>query len=148
MNSLKRIQGEIRDAENNPVPNIITSYSKVNVYKWSASLIGPEGSPYEGGLFYLDINIPKNYPFSPPKIVFNTKIFHCNIGDSGEICLDILKEKWSPALTILKILLSICSLLNEPNPNDPLVLSTAELYKNDKEAYVKKAKEYTIKYAI
>ena len=148
MNSLKRIKCEIKDAETNPLPNISISHSKDDVYKWKASILGPEGSPYEGGVFYLNIVIPTNYPFSPPKIMFETMVFHCNIGSSGDICLDLLKEKWSPALTITKLLLCICSLLDDPNPNDPMVLSSAELYKKDRKEYNRKAKDFTQKYAM
>ena len=73
-------------------------------------------SPYDGGVFFLDINFPQDYPFKPPKVRFQTKIYHCNVNDKGGICLDILKDNWSPALTVSKVLLSICSLLTDPNP--------------------------------
>ncbi len=74
----------------------------------------------------------QDYPFKPPKITFRTKIYHCNINNSGAICLDILKDNWSPALTISKVLLSICSLLTDANPNDPLVANIAQQYLNDR----------------
>ena len=89
--------------------------------------MGPDDSPYSGGVFFLDIHFPADYPFRPPKISFATRIFHCNISSNGGICLDILGKEWSPALTIPKILLSICSLLTDPNPNDPLVADIAEV---------------------
>jgi len=79
--------------------------------------MGPEGSPYAGGIYFLKINFPEEYPFKPPKIVFRTRVYHCNINARGEICLDVLKDNWSPALTISKVLLSICSLLTDPNPS-------------------------------
>ena len=81
---------------------------------------GPEKSPFEGGLFALDINFPNDYPFKPPKVRFETRICHPNVNSSGNICMDVLKDSWSPALTTSKVLLSITSLLCDPNPDDPL----------------------------
>jgi ubiquitin-conjugating enzyme E2 D/E len=110
--------------------------------------MGPTDSPYVGGVFNLEIHFPADYPFKPPKVVFQTKIYHPNISKSGAICLDILKDNWSPALTISKTLLSICSLLTDPNPKDPLVPEIADLYMNDRATYTAKAREWTLKYAI
>ena len=83
--------------------------------------MGPEDSAYTGGVFFLNIHFPTDYPFKPPKVQFVTKIYHPNINSNGSICLDILKDQWSPALTISKVLLSISSLLTDANPDDPLV---------------------------
>ena len=95
--------------------------------------MGPEDSPYSGGVFFLNIVFPPDYPFKPPKVTFTTKIYHCNINSNGSICLDILKDQWSPALTISKVLLSISSLLTDANPDDPLVPEIANLYKTNRE---------------
>ena len=111
-------------------------------------IVGPSGTPYEGGVFYLDIVFPKDYPFKPPDIKFITKIYHPNVSDhSGRICIDILKSKWSPALTISRTLMSLCSLLNEPNPDDPLVSSIARQYKTDYEGFCVTCAEWVQKYA-
>ena len=121
--------------------------NNTNIYKWLVTMRGPEKSPYEEGIFKLTIDFPENYPFSPPQVNFVTRIYHCNINNSGGICLDILKEQWSPALTVNKILLSIISLLNDPNPDDPLVPEIAEVYLNDIEKYIDNAKRHTNIYA-
>uniref|UniRef100_A0A8C6EJK7 E2 ubiquitin-conjugating enzyme n=2 Tax=Microcebus murinus TaxID=30608 RepID=A0A8C6EJK7_MICMU len=111
-----------------------------------ATIMGPNDSPYQGGVFFLTIHFPMDYPFKPPKVAFTTKIYHPNINSNGSICLDILQ--WSPALTVPKVLLSICSLLCDPNPNDPLVPEIAHIYKADKEKYNRLAREWTQKYAM
>merc|ERR1712159_689481 len=110
--------------------------------------MGPKDSPYEHGIFFLDIQFPTDYPFKPPKVRFTTKIYHCNVNSNGSICLDILSSQWSPALTISKVLLSICSLLTDPNPDDPLVPEIAHIFKTNKPLYEKTAKEWTGKYAV
>ncbi|XP_069720046.1 ubiquitin-conjugating enzyme E2 D1 isoform X2 [Phaenicophaeus curvirostris] len=103
---------------------------------------------YQGGVFFLTVHFPTDYPFKPPKIAFTTKIYHPNINSNGSICLDILRSQWSPALTVSKVLLSICSLLCDPNPDDPLVPDIAQIYKSDKEKYNRHAREWTQKYAM
>lgn len=120
--------------------------------------MGPKDSPYQGGVFFLNITFPAGkeaysgltieYPFQPPRCTFVTKIYHPNINSSGGICLDILKNEWSPALTISKVLLSICSLLDDPNPDDPLVPEIARVCKENPELYKKTAAEWTKKYAM
>lgn len=91
-----------------------------NLFVWNASFFGPSGTPYEGGKFHIRINVPNNYPMNPPKAYFITPIFHPNIHfKSGEICLDILKDRWSPALTLLTVCRSIRSLLDSPEADSP-----------------------------
>ena len=114
---------------------------------WHFTIRGPLKTDYEGGLYHGVIELPSQYPFKPPKVVFVTKIYHCNINSTGGICLDILKDQWSPALTISKVLLSICSLMDEPNPDDPLVPAIAELYKRNKEKHDENARNCTAIYA-
>ena len=149
MGTIKRIKKELEDIQNNPPYNCSAGpIDDDDLFKWQATIMGPENSPYESGVFYLNIEFPNDYPFKPPKIFFKTKLYHCNVNSSGGICLDILKEQWSPALTLSKILLSICSLMDDPNPNDPLVPEIANLYLTNKEQHDKMAKIYTMRYAI
>jgi len=85
---------------------------------------------------------------SPPKVRFTTKIYHPNIDKLGRICLDILKDKWSPALQIRTVLLSVQALLSAPNPDDPLANDVAEAWKTNEKTAIKTAKEWTKKHAM
>ena len=81
---------------------------------------GPEDTPYSGGIFEVEIKIPSEYPFIPPKMRFINKVWHPNVSSqTGAICLDILKDQWSPALTLKTALLSLQALLSSPEPSDP-----------------------------
>ena len=145
--SINRLTKELKDIKNDPPANCSAGPNGENMFEWQATILGPEGTPYHGGVFFLKINFPSNYPFQPPKIRFETKIYHCNINQNGGISLDILQDQWSPALSIATILVSIMSLLSEPNPDDPLVHEIARIYKEDKEQHDRRAKEWTEKYA-
>ncbi|EJC97651.1 ubiquitin-conjugating enzyme E2 4 [Fomitiporia mediterranea MF3/22] len=146
--SLKRINKELNDMRNDPPPNCsagLKDDTGSDIFKWEAKIMGPVDSPYQGGIFDVDIHFPVDYPFKPPKVKFVTTIFHPNINSDGSICLDILRDQWSPALTLSKVLLSICSLLTDPNPDDPLVPEIAHMYKNDRSRYETIAREWTQK---
>lgn len=144
----KRITRELIDLGKDPPTSCSAGpVSEDDLFKWQATIMGPPDSPFQGGVFFLKIHFPTDYPFKPPKIQFVTKIYHPNINANGAICLDILKDQWSPALTISKVLLSICSLLTDPNPDDPLVPEIAHIYKTNRALYESNAREWTKKYA-
>lgn len=145
--SLKRIQKELAEITLDPPPNCSAGPKGDNLYEWVSTLLGPPGSVYEGGVFFLDIHFTNEYPFKPPKVTFRTRIYHCNINSQGVICLDILKDNWSPALTISKVLLSICSLLTDANPADPLVGSIATQYSQNREEHDRIARLWTQRFA-
>ncbi|KAJ1824744.1 Ubiquitin-conjugating enzyme E2 4 [Coemansia sp. RSA 2671] len=145
--ALKRIQKELRDLERDPPSSCSAGPIGDEVFHWQATIIGPESSPFSGGVFFLSIHFPTDYPFKPPKVNFTTRIYHPNINSNGSICLDILRDQWSPALTISKVLLSICSMLTDPNPDDPLVPEIAHIYKTDRDRYDTTAREWTRKFA-
>lgn len=138
-----RILKEFEELKNQPLHNCSAGF-KDNYKLWEATIIGPSASPYQAGIFNLIIEFPDKYPFKPPIIKFKTPILHPNIDKFGNICLDILNVNWSPILNISKILLSISSLLNDPNPNDPLNKEMANLYLENKEVYNKKVRIHTL----
>ena len=145
--SLRRIQKELNDLRLDPPANCSAGPVGEDLFRWEGVIMGPSESPYTGGVFKLSILFPVDYPFKPPHMQFTTKIYHPNINAAGLICLDILKGQWSPALTISKVLLSITSLLTDPNPDDPFVPEIANLYKRDRAAYETEAKAWTLRHA-
>ncbi|KAF7811709.1 Ubiquitin-conjugating enzyme E2-17 kDa [Senna tora] len=173
----KRIAKELKSLEKeDPFYSFGAGPIRGDLFNWHATIMGPADSPYAGGVFRVAIRFPPDYPFSPPKlacqgfvfnrspfccpksrnvnlimyqmVTFRTKVFHPNISDCGIICLDILKEMWSPCLTISKVLLSISSMLTDPNPEDPVQHEIASMYKNDKAKYESTARYWTQKYAM
>ncbi|URE24402.1 ubiquitin-conjugating enzyme [Musa troglodytarum] len=139
----RRIIKELKDLQKDPPTSCSAGPVGEDMFHWQATIMGPPDSPYAGGVFLVTIHFPPDYPFKPPKVAFRTKVFHPNINSNGSICLDILKEQWSPALTISKVLLSICSLLTDPNPDDPLVPEIAHMYKTDRTKYETTARSWT-----
>ncbi len=136
MTSLKRVMNEYKEMKQlidsgstdehrfiDIVP-INDDFNNMNVY-----FLGPKISYYEEIVHTINIRIPKTYPSNPPGFHFKNKIYHPNIGSSGEICLDILKDKWKPVYSLRTVLLSIISLLSDPNPDSPLHGEAASAYK-------------------
>ncbi len=150
MNCIKRILKELKEFNENTPENCAAGpISEDDLQTWQAAFLGPPNSPYEDGIFFLSIKFPNNYPYHPPQVSFVTPVYHCNISASGSICLDIIKEsEWSPALKISSLLVSIISLLTDPNPSSPLRGDIANLYENNRLLHDKEAKEHTKKYAM
>ncbi|CAI9275226.1 unnamed protein product [Lactuca saligna] len=119
-----------------------------NIRHLTAIIPGPVSSPYEGGMFHVDITLPDAYPFAPPVMKFTTKVWHPNISSqTGAICLDILQNNWSPALNLKTALLSLQALLSVPEPNDPQDAVVAEQALNDHASFVATAKSWTEEFA-
>merc|ERR1740121_123694 len=148
MDPRRRLQKEFEKMTAEPVPGVEAAPLQGDLFRWRARLAGPDGSPYEGGRFELDVKLPSRYPMEPPKVKFKTQIFHPNVNDRGDICLDVLKNQWSPALSLQKVLLSVSSLLTDPNFADPLNASASAMYRQDKSGYDSKCREMTRKFAM
>jgi len=132
----KRIKEEIKEAGLNKNLDITWGLKDTSDNnKWWACIIGPEGTPYHGFRIKLNITLPDNYPFSPPQVSFTSNIWHPNVSTDGRICLDILQGNWTPALKLLQVLLSISSLLNDPNPASPLNREAGNQYTSNRAEY-------------
>ncbi|CDR94543.1 ubiquitin-conjugating enzyme, putative [Babesia bigemina] len=143
-----RLQKELQDIQSNPEGSVDAHTVDGDIYTWKGYIKGPIQTPYEGGHFMLAIKIPQDYPYSPPKIHFETKIWHPNISsETGAICLDILKNEWSPALTIRTALLSIQALMSAPEPDDPQDAEVASMYRRNYEEFARTAKLWTVNFA-
>jgi ubiquitin-conjugating enzyme E2 D/E len=122
---------------------------------WLGTIMGPPDTPYEGGKFLVDITFPPKYPFEAPDVIFKTRVYHPKLKCGREVWLDILYDrwalggKWAPAVTISKVLLSIYSLLEDPNPNpdDPVDPQIANHYKSDIQGFKQTARDWTRRYA-
>lgn len=99
---------------------------------WKAYLRGPEGTPYQDCVYAISIKIPADYPHRPPEIMFINQCWHPNIGVNGHVCVDILQREWSPTLSVVKILQSIQSMLDDPDPTSPLNSSAGDMYNRAK----------------
>ena len=142
----RRIQQELKEAGMNQNPNIQWGLKDPsNNRNWWAIIIGPEGTPYHGFKLTLNITIgdkiEDRFPFKPPQVCFTANIWHPNVGTNGGICLDILNSNWTPALKLSAVLLSISSLLNDPNPASPLNGEAARQYTSNREEYNRKVIE-------
>ncbi|CAG2174745.1 unnamed protein product [Oppiella nova] len=147
--ALRRINKEMQELQRNPIPGITAAPVPpgTNPFEWVGNIEGPPDTPYAGGLFIVRITFPQNYPFSPPSIKMQTRIYHPNISDHGHICVDTLSYAWSAALSISKVLLTIQQLLATPNPDDPLTQGPTLAYRTNRQVFNQTARQWTQLYA-
>ncbi|GAM36735.1 ubiquitin conjugating enzyme [Talaromyces pinophilus] len=132
----KRLQSELMQLMLSPSPGISAfPNADGNLLSWTATIDGPADTPYENLVFKLSFAFPNNYPYAPPTVLFKTPIYHPNVDFSGRICLDILKDQWSAVYNVQNVLLSLQSLLGEPNNSSPLNGQAAELWDSDPEEF-------------
>ena len=145
--SLSRLAKELDEMKMCPPAFCSAKPIHGDMRRWSATIIGPPGSPYENGVFKLLLEFPAFYPAVPPRVKYVTKIFHMNVNEDGWIKLDILNRKWSPETSVSRILLAIVSLMTTPNPDDPFDREKSSMYRRHRSRYLEEAKLYTSIYA-
>lgn len=141
----KRLMQDLKKITTDPPHGIVAAPCTDNIMVWNAVIFGPEDTPFENGTFRLTISFDETYPSKPPIVKFATKMFHPNIYADGNICLDILQNKWSPANDVISVLTSIQSLLHDPNPDSPANAQAASLFKENRSEYERIVRDMTEK---
>ncbi|KAE9596513.1 hypothetical protein Lal_00007655 [Lupinus albus] len=134
---LRRLQSELMALMMSGDPGVSAFPEEENIFCWKGTIAGSKDTVFEGTVYKLSLSFPNDYPFKPPKVKFETTCFHPNVDMNGNICLDILQDKWSSAYDVRTILLSIQSLLGEPNISSPLNPEAAQLWSNQQEYRMK-----------
>ena len=137
----QRLLRDFKALESNDNDAIMGSPQEDNLFKWDCVIFGPDNTPWEGGCFKLTMTFTEEYPRKPPNVHIVSKVFHPNFYVDGRICLDILQTQWSPIFDVKAILLSIQSLLTDPNPSSPANAEAAKLYNTNREEYYARVKE-------
>mmetsp|Transcript_19159 Transcript_19159/g.26816 ORF Transcript_19159/g.26816 Transcript_19159/m.26816 type:complete len:166 (+) Transcript_19159:76-573(+) len=157
--AFKRLLTEYRELTNNPPDGIVAGpISEDNLFEWEALIMGPPGTDYEGGVFTAILKFPQDYPLSPPKMIFKSEMWHPNVYPNGEVCISILhppvedpthyeniNERWSPVQSIEKILISVMSMIAEPNDESPANVEAAKMWRTDRKTFSEKAKHCVAK---
>eukprot|EP00401_Gymnodinium_catenatum_P068738 CAMPEP_0117544230 /NCGR_PEP_ID=MMETSP0784-20121206/45465_1 /TAXON_ID=39447 /ORGANISM="" /LENGTH=169 /DNA_ID=CAMNT_0005341025 /DNA_START=88 /DNA_END=597 /DNA_ORIENTATION=+ len=131
----RRLIRDLKKLQSDPPQGISASPMKDDIMRWTALMFGPDDTPWEGGTFQLEVTFSEEFPTKAPHVKFVTKMFHPNIYNNGEICLDILQNQWSPIYDISAILTSIQSLLTDPNPSSPANSEAARLWSENRREY-------------
>ncbi|XP_051913251.1 ubiquitin-conjugating enzyme E2 T [Hippocampus zosterae] len=152
MQKVCRLKRELDMLTSEPPPGITCWQNDERIDDLRAQIVGGSGTPYEGGVFSLEIKIPERYPFEPPKMRFLTPIYHPNIDTAGRICYEALKlppkGAWRPSLNLCTLLTSIQLLMAEPNPDDPLMADIASEFRYNKQLFTQKARKWTEEHAV
>ena len=153
--SMKKIKGEYKDLEKNPLANIGLSIGlpdRDNIFEWTCTFIGPKDTPYKDGLFIVKVKFPENYPNEKPEVCFETPIYHVNINPMksdqalGHVCISTLNW-WDPKYSMKEVLNNIYALFYRGNPDSPYGINRAEELRNNKDLYDEKVRFFTQKYA-
>jgi len=141
---------EVAQFENDPPEDISAGPVEGNLFLWNGVIVGPSGTPYEGGAFFVKIEFPPNYPFAEPKLTMTTTIYHPNVDKTGKVCTKALwGEKYPVSMMISQVLMTLYDLLKKPDWDTIINEEVAAAVKNDKnkENFSEMAKQMTKKHA-
>ena len=148
--ALRRLQKELQEIMRDPQFGCSAGPEGNDMFHWTGIIYGPEDSPYENGVFYIDITFPQDYPFSKPHFIFKSRIYHPNVSPGGAICIDILHcIPWAPCMTAIKVLMRIRELMKDPDLSGSHFprMDIANHFRNDRADFDRTAREWTQKYA-
>ncbi|KAI0403213.1 ubiquitin-conjugating enzyme/RWD-like protein [Xylaria palmicola] len=151
----RRLLQEYKALSTNPPEGITAGPATENdMFVWEALIMGPEGTPFEGGIFPAVLKFPHDYPLAPPKMTFQGEIFHPNVYVNGVVCISILhppgddpnqyehaSERWSPIQSVEKILISVMSMLAEPNDESPANVEAAKMWRENRAEYEQRVRD-------
>eukprot|EP01064_Diplonema_japonicum_P003442 TRINITY_DN1221_c0_g1_i2.p1 TRINITY_DN1221_c0_g1~~TRINITY_DN1221_c0_g1_i2.p1 ORF type:complete len:152 (+),score=34.29 TRINITY_DN1221_c0_g1_i2:59-514(+) len=150
MASTRRLGKELSELMKEPVEGVSVAANETDMFKWTAQVEGPKGTPYEGGIFAVEVTIPTEYPFKAPSFQFRTVPYHPSVKqDTGDVCSEAIGtgNSWKPSIKIIDILLQVRELLCSPRPENPLEPDIAQQLATDKAAFDKAAVAATAKLA-
>lgn len=145
-----------QDLAKNPIDLVsVGLVDDSNVFEWEILIMGPDGTLYEGGFFKALLVFPSDFPNMPPTMTFTSEMFHPNVYSDGKVCISILhppgedefnqqesaEERWRPILGVEQILVSVISMLSDPNDESPANLDAAVMWRNDRAAFKKKVRQ-------
>ena len=150
MAAMKYLKKEYNQLQNDPILSLGATVGlpdPSNIFHWKITLVGPQDTPYAGGMFFLTADFPETYPKTKPEIRFTNKIYHLNVRESdGHICISTLNQ-WVPNTPMVSVISAIFALFYEQNPLSPYSLTMAAQYKMRRGEFNKVAAEWTRKYA-
>ncbi|KAJ2692453.1 Ubiquitin-conjugating enzyme E2 2 [Coemansia spiralis] len=142
----RRLMRDFKRLQSDPTEGISGAPCPDNIMVWNAVIFGPADTPFEDGTFKLSLTFDESYPNKPPLVKFVSRMFHPNVYSNGELCLDILQNRWSPTYDVSAILTSVQSLLHDPNSSSPANAEAANLYRENRKEYVRRVRE-TVEYS-